>query len=99
MEGVEQYDVVDFGLALQRFTSADYDTFNPDANEMHSLVYYLEQMDGPSLKRSNKIASTSFIDDGGSIHLYLSTPGTAALDNHTDTTDIVVLQQRVALVH
>lgn len=109
LEHVGQYDVADFGAALYNFTAAaaHYRAEQRKHNgklpqlrapeDQHSLVYYLEQMDGPSLERSKDILSSvvspSFLEQSkNTIHLYLSAPGTAALGNHTDTTDIVVLQ-------
>lgn len=90
-----QYEVFDYSSALQTFTQPEYHEQNVD--DPHSLVYYIEKLDdGPSFERSkeiiNSVASPTFMEDGGSVHLYMSSPGTAALANHTDITDIVVLQ-------
>ncbi|KAL3930218.1 MAG: hypothetical protein SGBAC_011855 [Bacillariaceae sp.] len=40
----------------------------------------------------NNTIENSVIEDGGTIHLYLSRPEASALANHTDVTDIFVLQ-------
>lgn len=94
-KGVREYQVAEYGSALQNFTQAEYHKTNSN-DPKHSLVYRVEQMVGPSLQRSEEILtaviSPSFLEAGGSSHLYMSSPGYAALDNHTDVTDIVVLQ-------
>lgn len=86
---VEQYAVDEYGTALENFTRSHH-------HERHSLVYYLERMDGASYQRSHEmistVASPSILENGGTVHLYMSSPGAAALANHTDITDIVVLQ-------
>lgn len=88
-----QHKVEDYGTALQNFIKPEH---HLNFEEKHSLLYLLEQLEGPSRVRTNSIisdfASESILKDGGSAHLYMSAPGMAALDNHTDTTDIVVLQ-------
>lgn len=93
-EMVAQHDVSEYGAALQNFRKAEYRQAHP---EKLSLVYYIEQMNGgASFERSKEILSTvaspSILTNGGSAHLYMSAPGSAALNNHTDITDIVVLQ-------
>ncbi|CAJ1933696.1 unnamed protein product [Cylindrotheca closterium] len=40
----------------------------------------------------NRTIDNSVIENGGTIHLYLSKPESSALANHTDVTDIFVLQ-------
>lgn len=92
---VPQYQVDEYAAVLQDFIRADHHT--QDKDEKHSLVYYLEMLDGlPSFDRTQEIIATvathAFLDRDHTAHLYLSTPGTAALDNHTDITDIVVMQ-------
>lgn len=89
---VDQYATEQYTAALQNFTKPEH-----HMSFQHSLVYYLEQLDGPSRERTNEIvsnfaAASILEDDTGTAHVYLSAPGMAALDNHTDTTDIVVLQ-------
>ena len=42
----------------------------------------------------HKVVENSVLEDEGTIHLYLSRPNSAALANHTDPTDIFVLQLR-----
>ena len=87
----DQPAVADYAGALQNYLS---DEDRPDS--LSSLIYYMEQLDGPALRRSDamigEVATNSVLEDGGTIHLYLSAPGASALGNHTDTTDIVVLQ-------
>lgn len=84
-----QPNVEDYAAAMQRFLIGDH-------QDSSSLVYYLEQLDGEPLYRSeemiSEVISNSVLEDGGTVHLYLSSPGVAALGNHTDTTDIVVVQ-------
>ena len=74
--------------------------------QRHSLIYYIEQMEGAPRARTDALISTvaprelfghddeddSVENEGGTTHLYLYAPGTAALGNHTDTTDIVIVQ-------
>ena len=40
----------------------------------------------------NNVVENRVLEEGGTIHMYLSNPDSAALDNHTDPTDIAVLQ-------
>ncbi|CAJ1929360.1 unnamed protein product [Cylindrotheca closterium] len=40
----------------------------------------------------NEAVENRVMEDGGTVHLYLSRPESSALANHTDTTDIFVLQ-------
>ena len=40
----------------------------------------------------NEVVENNVMSDGGTIHLYISKPNSAALNNHTDPTDIFVLQ-------
>lgn len=64
--------------------------------EQHSLVYYLEKLRESTLAINDgyiqQVVKNTVLETKGTIHLYLSTPHTAALGNHTDTTNIVVLQ-------
>lgn len=39
-----------------------------------------------------EVVDNSVLQDGGTVHLYISPPNLAALDNHTDITDVVFLQ-------
>lgn len=59
----------------------------------HSMEYYLEKLQHSTLQNNKNFTSQvleiTVLDDGGTIHLYLSAPETSALGNHTD---IVVLQ-------
>lgn len=94
---IPQYQVEDYAAALHNFATAEYHQLpEGTGNAKHSLVYYIEQTDGPSYERSKEIISTvaapSILANGGTAHLYMSSPGSAALNNHTDTTNIVVLQ-------
>lgn len=98
---VEQYDISEYSSALQNFTTPEYHAMSGgdggSGQGKHSLVYYLEEMEGPPLERAEEVISTvashSFLQQGtSSVHLYMSSPGSAALKNHTDTTDIAVLQ-------
>lgn len=57
----------------------------------------IEETSGPARERSSgiisNVAASSILDDDfGTVHLYMSAPETAALNNHTDVTDIAVLQ-------
>lgn len=92
---VPQHDVKDFASALRAFATSQYHENTPD-NKKESLVYYMEQLEAGPRERTenyiNQVVDNSVMDDGGTIHLYMSSPGVAALDNHTDTTDIVVVQ-------
>jgi len=88
----EQHDIQEYAEAMQNFTKPEH-----HMHFDHSLVYYMEHLRGASRQRTNEIvsdfAAASILEDGlGTVHLYMSAPGTAALDNHTDSTDIVVLQ-------
>ena len=40
----------------------------------------------------NHAVNNTVLENGGTVHLHMSSPGVAALSNHTDTTDIAVLQ-------
>jgi Cupin superfamily protein len=42
--------------------------------------------------RINEVVENTVLDDDGTIHAYISLPESSALLNHTDTTDIFVLQ-------
>lgn len=90
---VKQHNVSDYRSALQEFTTDEFHVSNTDK---HSLVYYLEMLDGSAFERSKNVVSTvksSVLQNGdGTVHLYLSSPGSAALANHTDPSDIVALQ-------
>lgn len=90
---VTQFDMVDYRTVLHTFPTPEYHLLHP---EEHSLVYYVENLGGTSYDRAKEILSTvvspSVMLNGGTAHLYMSSPGAAALDNHTDVTDIVVLQ-------
>lgn len=92
----DQLDKAEFASALQSFVSHELgqQPNQPFANQ--SLVYYLEILSTTTLQKNEEliqqVVDNSVLEDGGTIHLYLSSPGVAALDNHTDVTDIVVLQ-------
>lgn len=64
-------------------------------NSKQSTVLRLEHMDeyvyDLSQNLVNQVVPNDVMGEGGTIHLYVSSPGAAALDNHTDTTDIFVL--------
>lgn len=94
---VEQYVAEDYASALRNFSKHEHHFRTENGEEAkHSLVYYIEQMEGPSYARAkdilSNVASPNILAGGGTVHLYMSSPGTAALANHTDVTDIVVLQ-------
>lgn len=61
-----------------------------------SVVFLVENLSGSTYARSKElihsVVPNSVLEDNGTIHLYMSPPATAALANHTDTTDIFVLQ-------
>jgi len=82
-----------YNALLREFSN---DNYHEDTNAKESLVYYVEQIDGEPFERSkemiNNVTPNSVLEDGGTVHLYMSSPDAAALDNHTDTTDIVVVQ-------
>lgn len=96
LDTVEQLSVENYTVALQKFGTEDYHALTQERSHDTSVVYYIEQLEGAPRERSEKIiqevAPNSILEDGGTIHLYLSSPGAAALGNHTDTTPIVVLQ-------
>lgn len=94
---VQQLDPSEYRSALQTFTQAEFH-HHPNSTQ-HSLVYAMEELAGPPLDRSEQILSQTVLDAApfflrghGSAHLYMSAPSTAALANHTDITDIVVVQ-------
>lgn len=92
---IDQHDADVYGLALQNFTKAE---FHEEQESKHSLVYYIERLEqvpssyDRSIEILSRVASPDILANGGTAHLYMSAPGTSALDNHTDTTSIVVLQ-------
>ena len=61
-------------------------------------ILRIEHLDNVVQKRTHSMideivqGNGSSQEHGGTIHLYLSPPNSAALNNHTDTTDIVVLK-------
>lgn len=65
-------------------------------HETTSVVVLLEHMFGSKLSQIkesiNNVVPNKVLEDGGTIHMYMSPPGIAALGNHSDTTDIFVLQ-------
>lgn len=78
--------------AMQEFISND----NSNDAKNHSLVYYIESL-APPTRRTNKamiqeVVENTVLEEGGTVHLYLSGRDMSALGNHTDVTDIVVLQ-------
>lgn len=95
-KSIPQYDVDSYTWALQSFPTEEYHTLSNPDHEKHSLIYFLEKLKGPSYERTKEVishvVSPDILEYGGTVHLYMSAPGTAALDNHTDVTDIVVLQ-------
>jgi len=76
-------------------TTAD---FERGMDGRRSVVFRIEHLTGASYSRTkeliNDVVPNRILDDdgGGTIHLYASSPGAAALSNHTDVTDIFVLQ-------
>lgn len=79
---------------LQSFVSHEYHA--SEESKKQSLVYLLEKLESPTREKNEEmikqVVDNTILEDGGTIHLYVSAPEMAALDNHTDTTDIVVLQ-------
>lgn len=67
--------------------------YQPESKE--SAVFRLEHLRTPVYDESkelvNELVPNNVMEDGGTIHLYVSSPGASALANHTDTTDIFVL--------
>lgn len=82
-----------FAKTLQDFISFEFHANEPSN---HSLIYFFERLELTTREKNQKmvkdVVNNTVMEDGGTIHLYISAPGLAALDNHTDTTDIVVLQ-------
>lgn len=94
---VRQLKVEDFASAIQNFTSPEFHQKHKDnEKDQVSLVYQIEDLEIQSLAYNQQIikevVENEIIEMGGTIHLYISSPGVSALDNHTDITDIVVLQ-------
>ena len=60
-----------------------------------SAVLNFENLEDDDKTRIDTIVQetvpNSVLDEGGTIHMYLSSPSASALGNHTDTTDIFVL--------
>lgn len=71
-------------------------TVRDKSEEKKSVVFRIENLTGKSYKHTkelvNKVVPNKILDDKGTIHVYFSSPGAAALANHTDVTDIFVLQ-------
>ena len=67
-----------------------------DSQEKESGILYIEKLKKVDMNVANElinnVVNNKVLDDEGTIHLYLSRPQSAALANHTDTTDIFVLQ-------
>lgn len=90
---VPQFAPTEYSALLRNFAKEAGSTL-----EKHSLVYYIENTNDATIERAqeilSKVADPSILGEaeGGTVHLYMSAPGVAALGNHTDTTDIVVLQ-------
>lgn len=65
------------------------------SGSQQSVVLRMEHMTEHVYDQSkglvNEVAPNNVMEEGGTVHLYVSSPGASALDNHTDTTDIVVL--------
>lgn len=68
---------------------------DPSSESLESGILrleYLQEEDQNSVDELiNAVVENNVMEDGGTIHMYLSTPNAAALDNHTDVTDIFVL--------
>lgn len=92
---VEQLEKEQFASALKAFITND-NHGNQPTDDHTSLVYYIERLQKPTLEVNEnliqKVVDNNVLADGGTIHLYLSSPKASALANHTDTTDIVVVQ-------
>lgn len=93
----EDLESSQFASLMQEFISPDFHHHDPhDPSKNYSLIYYMEHLAPDALEKNqnfvNQVVENSILEDGGTLHLYMSAPNMAALKNHTDTTDIVVLQ-------
>ena len=71
-------------------------TVQQKSDEKKSVVFRIENLTGKSYNSTkelvHKVVPNNVLEDKGTIHVYFSSPGAAALANHTDVTDIFVLQ-------
>ena len=61
----------------------------------HSIVHRMEYLQNPEYDNVNQliqeVVPNTIMEEGGTIHMYMSSAGSSALANHTDVTDIFVL--------
>jgi len=94
----------DAGAHVERMTSQERVTqfrriMEPQGEDFQARgsgilrIEHLQDTDRDKVKRVvNEGIENRVLEDEGTIHVYLSRPNSAALPNHTDTTDIFVLQ-------
>lgn len=98
MKHVERLQKDQFASTMQSFISNEYHVKHQQLPSKinRSLVYYIEKLNRSTEQKNEKfieqVVDNNILENGGTVHLYISAPETAALANHTDTTDIVVLQ-------
>jgi hypothetical protein len=65
-------------------------------NQAESAIFRVEHLQGKGYNQAvdliHDVAPPQVTEPEGTMHLYISSPNMAALDNHTDITDIYVLQ-------
>jgi hypothetical protein len=64
--------------------------------QVESAIVRLEHLQGKAFNHAmdliGNVAPSQCTEHEGTVHLYVSAPNMAALDNHTDTSDIYILQ-------
>lgn len=88
-------ETIDFESTWDR-VEAFRDIIHDEAEGKVSGILRIQELKRLDYEYAKKLVNTAVenrvIEDGGTIHLYLSRPEAAALANHTDVTDIFVLQ-------
>ena len=86
------------GLDLSQSQFHEVISYVHEVDATASFVYRLEHLNDLAKRNSFDLVkdvvtdrSNRVMEDGGTMHMYVSAPGAAAMANHTDTTDIFVL--------
>ncbi|KAL3930779.1 MAG: hypothetical protein SGBAC_011617 [Bacillariaceae sp.] len=88
-------ETIDFSNTSDQ-VQAFRDIINEEAEGKVSGILRIQEMEQADYEYTKSVVRTAVenrvMEDGGTIHMYLSSPESSALANHTDTTDIFVLQ-------
>jgi hypothetical protein len=78
---------------LHSLIQQDHDAaWNQGENAIVRVEYLQGTVHNQALDLIEQVIPQQVTEPEGTIHLYISSPDTAALDNHTDTTDIYDMQ-------